>query len=668
MTAIHVGPFRGQVPRMSDRLLDPNQATSAVNCKITSGRLDPLKGLGLVHTSLASSIKTIYRYQFTGLENWLVWSRLVDVVKSPTVQDALGRLFYTGDGEPRMTTYTLGISGAGPYPTAFYVLGVPPPVTAPALAVVGGVAAVESRAYVYTFRTAFGEESAPSPAVIVSGAPDGSWNLSAMEVALPNSGTVSAAATIATGVVEVTLDTVRGLFAGEEVTFAGVLGMTSLNGTFLLKAVDPVTNKVQVPLSTVQIYAAGPDTWARVAPHNLTGMTKTIWRTVGTNLDYKRVASIAVATATYSDTIASTALGEAISTIGSAPAPKDMHSLVALANGALAGISGNQLCLSEQYKPYSWPTANRYAFPGIGVALCAAENAVIVLTNGEPYVFTATVPEAATPAGMNSYAPCVAKRSVVNIGGGCIYAGHDGLYLATPTGVRNLTNLLYRNDEWSKLLPATFKAAFFDQRYYAMHDRSDGGASSILLFDMADPDSIVEIDERVELLYRNTLDGKQYAVQGNKIFAWDSDDANRYMAFWKSKEYQLGAPVNFKVAQIHANFNDIAPANNTVLIANTAILVSARNVKGALGAATINRFKINGSALGRVPVETQRQVQFSLIVDGQIKFTRNVSSKKPFTLPAQFKSEIQAFQISSSLPVYAVAIAQTTKELAPASQ
>lgn len=668
MTAIRVGPFRGEVPRLSDRLLQPNQATAAVNCKITSGRLDPLKGLGLIHTSLLASIKTIYRYRFTGLDNWLVWSRVVDVVKSPTIQDALGRIFYTGDGEPRMTTYALAISGAGTYPAAFYVLGVPPPVTAASLAVVGGVAPVETRAYVYTFRTTFGEESAPSPAVVASGAPDGSWNLSAMETAPPNSGTVSAATTIATGIVEVTLDTVRGLFASEEVTFAGVLGMTSLNGTFALLSVDTATSKVKVALTTAQTYTAGPDTWARVAPHNVTGLTKTIWRTVGTNTDYKRVASIPAANTTYSDTVASTALGEAISTIGSAPAPKDMHSLVALSNGAIAGISGNQLCISEQYKPYSWPTANRYAFPGTGVALCAAENAVIVMTNGEPYVFTATVPEAATSAGMNSYAPCVAKRSVVDVGGGCIYAGHDGLYLATPTGVRNLTIQLFKNDEWSQLLPATFKASFIDQRYYAMHDMADGSPSLIFMLDLADPDSVIQFDERVETLYRNTLDGKQYAVQGNKIYAWDNDDANRYLSFWRSKEYQIGASINFKVAQIHAKFDDIAPANTTKLTANIALMASARNVKGALNTTTVNRFAVNGSAVLRVPVETQRTVQFSLIVDGQVKFTRTVQTNKPFTLPAGFKSEIQGFQISASIPVYSVSVAQSLEELAQASQ
>lgn len=662
MTALHVKPFRGQVPRLSDRLIGANQATVALNCQITAGRLDPLMGLGLVHTSeLAGTIATMYRYRFKGSDNWLVWSRVVDVVKSPTAQDSLGRLYYTGDGDPRMTTYELAIDTA-PYPTAFYALGLPAPTAAPALIVTGGVAPVETRSYIYVFRNAFGEESGPSPEVVVSGNINGSWDLSAMQTAPPNSGTISAAATVATGVVEVTLDTVRGLMQYEEVTFAGVTGMTDLNGTFSLLSVTPGTNKVTVELDTAQVYAGGADTWARVAPHNVVGMTKVIKRSIGSE-DYKRVAEIPVATTTYSDIILTSALQDDTQQLDSFPPPKNLHSLVVLANGALAGLAGNELCFSEQYKPYSWPLANRYAFAGKGVALCAAENSVIVLTDGDPILATATVPEAVSMAGMNTYAPCVAKQSVVDIGGGCLYAGHDGLYLATPAGVRNITNDLYRNEEWSAMVPTSFKAAFFDQRYYAMHDILAGGPGKIMVLDLSEPDSIVEIDERVDALYMNQLDGKFYLGKGNKIYAWNFDDANRYLSYWASREYQLGARTNFNCAQVHADYGDIVPINTSILDANIALLADANQINGAVCAAPVNSFALNGSAIQPVPQVTERKVQFSLRVGGVVVFTKQLNSADPFRLPSGFKSEVQGFAITSSIPVHSVSIAQSVKEL-----
>lgn len=662
MAALHVKPFRGQVPRLSDRLIGANQAVAALNCQITAGRLDPLLGLGLVHTSdLAGTIATMYRYRYKGMDNWLVWSRVVDVVKSPTAQEALGRIYYTGDGDPRMTTYDLAINTA-PYPTAFYALGLPAPTAAPALSVTGGTVPVETRSYIYVFRNAFGEESGPSPEIVVSGNINGSWDLSGIETAPPNSGTISAAATVATGVVELTLDTVRGLAQYEEVTFAGVSGMTALNGTFALQSVTPGTSKVTVALDTAQVYSAGSDTWARVAPHNVTGMTKVIKRTIGSE-DYKRVAEIPVANTTYSDTILTSALQDDTQQLDSFPPPKNLHSLVALKNGALAGLAGNELCFSEQYKPYSWPLANRYAFAGKGVALCAAENSVIVLTEDDPIVFTATTPEAASPAGMNTYAPCVSKQSVVDIGGGCLYAGHDGLYLATPAGVKNITNDLYRNEEWSALVPTSFKATFFDQRYYAMHDTLDTSTAKIMVLDLSEPDSIVEIDERVDALYMNKLDGKMYFGKGNKIYAWNVDGANRYLSYWASREYQLGAPTNFNCAQVHADYGDILPINTTILDANIALLTNADNVNGALAAAPVNSFAINGSAIKPVPQVTERKVQFSLRKDGHVVFTKQLTSSKPFKLLPGFKSEVQGFSITSSIPVHSVSIAQSEKEL-----
>ena len=663
MTPIHVGPFRGEVPRVSDRLLSANQATAAVNCKITAGRLDPLKGLGLVHTSLAPQVETIFRYKFGSVYNWLVWSRVVDALLSTTVQDDLGRFYYTGDGEPRMSTYARAISGPGPYPAAFYVLGVAPPVTSPSLAVVGGTAPTETRSYVYTFKTALSEESPPSaPVGPVTGNANGSWNLSGLETAMPNSGTVSAATTVATGVVEVTLNTVRGLFGYEEVTFSGVVGMTDLNGTFPLVSVDTTTGKVRVALTTAQTYTSG-GAWARVAPHNTTGMTKVIYRQVGANENFFRVAEIPVANTTYNDTIPGSALEEELPTLNSSIPPKNLHSFRALANGCFAGLADNELCFSETSKPYSWPLSNRYAFAGKGVGLSVVDNSVIVLTDTKPIVATATVPEAVSMADLPTYAPCVSKLSIADVGEGCLYAGHDGLYLATPAGVRNATNLLYRFDEWTQLVPETFKATFFDQRYYAMHDFADGSPSRIFELDLAEPDSVLQIDERVDNLYTNPWDGKMYAAKDQKIYEWDSDDANRYTTFWQSLKYQQPTPINYGCAQVFAEYGEITPINTSIRDANTLLLALARNARGCLNGAPVNSFAVNGSNVQRVPAQTMRQVQFTLLADDVPVYTTAVASSNPFRLPSGFRSEIYGFQISSSVKVHTVGVAQTMDEL-----
>ncbi|MCY1166327.1 hypothetical protein D9M73_62540 [compost metagenome] len=294
---------------------------------------------------------------------------------------------------------------------------------------------------------------------------------------------------------------------------------------------------------------------------------------------------------------------------------------------------------------------------------------MILLTDGNPIVATATVPEAVSMADLPTEAPCVSKLSAQDVGGACVYASNDGLYMASPAGVRNLTNDLFRKDEWVLMRPDTFKAAFFDQKYFAMHDAPGDGTAKIMYLDLAEPDSIVEIDERIDAIYKNAVEGGMlYMSKGNKIYEWDNDDANRYLSYWSSREYQFGAPVNLAVAQVHADYSQIVPVSNAVAEANAALLANADNVNGALCAAAVNTYPLNGSALQLVPDATARRVQFSLRVDGIVVFTKQLNSSKPFKLPHGFKSEVQGFEIASSIPVHSVSIAQTERELAQASE
>lgn len=672
MTGFAVRAFRGMVPRTSERLIGDNMAIAAFNCNITRGQIVPIKGLGLVHTSLAASLATIYRYRYLDEYQWLVSTKVVDFAKSPVARDTLGRFYYSGDGEPRMSTYADAISGPGLYPAAWYVLGVYYPVTAPTIAVTGGVGVNEDRTYVYTFVNQYGEESGPSLQKTFTGKVDGSWDLSNLEVAPPNTGTVTAALanTPLPGQVQITLNTARGLAGYEEVTFAGVAGMTDLKGTFSLVSVNLTTNTAVIALATAQVYTAG-GTWARRAPHNLTGLKKNIYRTVGTNTDYKFVASIAAATTTYSDTIAAAvvSLNAGISTLDNFPPPKNMHSLVLLANGCLAGLAGNEFCMSEAGKPYSWPIAYRFTFPGTGVGLVAAGNAAIILTDSYPLVAAASVPASCSIDKVpgDVLAPCVSKRGIVDIGSGAIFPSHDGLYVATTGGCTNTTANLATFDEWQPFKPASFKSAFANGRYYAMHDSVALDQKRILMLATREPDSFIEHIEQVDTLYGNPWDGKLYVTKGNKIYEWDADANNKYKAFWQMKEYQSGKPFNLSVCQVQGRFSEIIPVNNTALTANQA-LVATGYIGGELAADEVGVLQVADSNLLPVPVVTQASMQVTLIKGGVPMYSVDVTSSDPFRLPGDEMSDLHSLQISTSITIDSITAAQGMAELSQAGQ
>lgn len=673
MASVTFKAFRGMVPRTSQRLQAPNFADVAANLKITSGRIDPLKGLQLAHTSLAATVKTLWRHRFRNpdrsvADNWFVFDSDVDVVASPLANDEEGRAYYTSDEhEPRMTTYALAVSGPGPYPAAWYALGLPLPTVAPGLVAAGGVAPVVTRSYAYTFVNTLGQESGPSPAsALVTGNASGTWTLSAMQTAPPNNGGVTGAIanTPSPGFVTVTHDSTFGLAAYDTVSYAGVTGMTDLNGSHRIVRVSGAT--VVIALDTAQVFTAG-GTWQRNAPILTAGMTKRIYRTEGTAAQFLYVDEIPVADTGYVDTIA-ILNGEVMPVADALPPPKNLRCLTALPNGCLVGLANNEVCFSTPYQPQSWPVGNRYSFVGDGIALCPVGNSVIVMTDQKPLLLTGSDPESMSPSTMDFYAPCLSKRGLVDIGGGCLSPGHDGLWIVSPGRTENITSKLFREEEWTQLNPGSFDAEFHDGQYYVVHQPVGFDRPRMMVIDITEMDSIVEVDEQADDLFRNDYDGKLYLVKGNQAYRWDANDNARYRSEWTSVEVQLDQPRNFSHAQVHARWNEIVPVDTAVQEANAALMAAGPHaVNGFLGGAPFGVLPVGGTYLTRPPRQTERLVQFTLYDDETPVFTKNVTSKKPFRLPVGFKTEILRVGLSTSIGTYSASIAESTEELSKIS-
>lgn len=668
MTSLNAKAFRGAVPRTSPRLLDGNYAVECLNFKLGSGCLDPIRGPALVHTSLAASIGTMYRYRNAGLDYWLVWPGTIDVARSPNSQDKYNRLYFTGDGAPRMTSPVDAIIGSGPYPSASYVLGVYVPQTAPTIVITGGSGTInETRSYTHTFVTAFQEEGAPcGTPVVASGLNNATWTLSGLEAPPPNAGTISGATNLGAGLVRLTLDTTRGLQPYEQLNVTGVVGMTDLNQALTINAVPDATH-VDVLLNTTQGYTSG-GAWARRGKHNTVGMRRRIYRTVGTGTDYKFVAEQDATLTTFADTVAGSSVINPISTLNSWTPPKNGHSLRALANGAHCMLAGNELCVSEIGKPHSWPIANRYTFSGLGVAMVVVGNSALIGTDTFPIVATCTVPEQVTQRRLEDcYAPCVSKPSAVDTGSGMAYASFDGLWHITPSGGVKVTDKLYAKGDWEKLSPASMRAVFSNGYYFATHSRTNG-APRMLVLEWANLDSSSEVDDQFDALYHNPWDGLLYVAKGSKVYQFDADDSNRYLGYWRGPDEQLGPPANFSIAQVHAEYGDIVPLDTTITSGNAAMLADLTTIDGAFGMSPFGLVPVGTSSLLEQPAQTARKVQFSLLSNKQVVFSRDIASSKSFRLPAGFKTEVAAMLITASTRVYSCTIAQGAGELKAASQ
>jgi hypothetical protein len=240
MGASRIQGFSGISPRTSKRLLADNQAQIATNCRLTSGELQSLNGDLLVDSpAIAGDIKSIFRIN----NSIIAWHDDVDAVYGPIAGDTTKRTYFTGAGEPRVTNAALALT-VKPYPAAFYVLGVFAPKTAPSVTATGGVSATNvSRAFQYTFVTAWGEESAPSPAsAVVTAKTDDTWTIgatTAMDVAPLNSYVITGVVWGA-GYLTFTCTSTFGLRASEYVLNT-LLAPAQLNGEHLVYDVPSAT-------------------------------------------------------------------------------------------------------------------------------------------------------------------------------------------------------------------------------------------------------------------------------------------------------------------------------------------------------------------------------------------------------------------------------------------
>lgn len=604
-----VTEFRGMAPRLDDRKLPSNFATSAENCKILSGSLAPICAPKIVsRVNSVGDIRDLYVFsdrRFPSNTAIFHFDRETDLVEYPFADDDKGRFAITQAlGGPAVSDLaSLFVFRNAPVLAGFPFqdiptrvldgqyrqLGIPRPVNAPVrnpldAPVDPGATDAETRGYAYTFTNRDGEEGPPSPILLTDvlpieagGAPVGlTVETSPAE---GNSGMITQAllrkedATFFMRNVrylmprQVFIVDFTGLPEADGRRFRVVdISETSTEGVFQVNADyipgDGFTNP------TVNV-SSMTGAWAMAVLYPTAGNKVRLYRVSGTVPSLRFVREMDVfpgSTAEIVDNRREDELGSEISTDDVLPPPADLQCLIALSNGCLAGLSGpdlNQICFSEPGRPWSWPLSNRYAFIPRGVALAASENSVIVLTDNFPIVVTATLPDAASlsPIAGESYAPCMSKEGAVDIGSGVIYPSIDGLYIATAGGVQMMTRNLYRIDEWALLNPSTFRSTYHNQHYYASHVGKDG-ERVMLMFDTLEPSSTIRHNVLMDGVFNNIYTGEMLCWRGKTIFRWDRDLSSPLRTHWQSGEMYSPTRVCMNSGQILADYSPQGAPNS----------------------------------------------------------------------------------------------------------
>ena len=120
------------------------------------------------------------------------------------------------------------------------------------------------------------------------------------------------------------------------------------------------------------------------------------------------------------DTTPASALGPALATLAYSLLPANAQGLTLAHNGIYAAFSRDVLFLSEPDAPWAWPVESRYDIPAPVVAIAATNNAIVVLTEGYPYLLAGDDLQSMAVSRIDVPYPCLARRSVVALGNAVI--------------------------------------------------------------------------------------------------------------------------------------------------------------------------------------------------------------------------------------------------------
>ena len=605
MTAIKIDQFFGEAPRFAPYKLNSSQAQKALNCNLLHRDLRPLLNVGSpVPLAKTGTIQTIY--WFAG-QYWFHWIEQVDVVRGPVAGDTTERTYFTGTAAgPQVTNSPMAVTGGNLYPMASWDLGVPAPTAAPSVSAAKNKDASlnDTRSYVYTYVTAWGEEGPPSPP---SQAVDVDIDVFGKPLWVANHAyKVGQRVRPRTANGFVYECTAAGTSGATEPAWPTVSGNTVASGTATFKAVPRFVSLTGL--------SAAP-----VGNYNIT--KKRIYRTnsSGIETDFQFVAEIPAGTTSYNDSKRSSALGEVLATTDFDPPPPDLLGLTAMPNGILAGFSGNQVCFSEPYQPHAWPVKYRYALKlppgGSIVGLGSFGNSLLVLTTGEPYVLTGTHPSMMSMEKLEISQPCVSKRGIVDMGHAIAYPSPDGLVVIGISGSRVITEELFARSDWQALNPSSIHAYLWDGRYVGFYDATGvGGSRGAFILDPKNPDvSVTFTDFYADAGFTDVQTDSLYLVQGgasNSVVRWNAGAPMAYT--WRSKKFRLPHATNFSCAQVLA---DAYP------------------------------------------------VTIRIYADGVLRHTQNVMGHNVFRLPAGFLSDEWEVEITGSSTVRAVYLAESVAEL-----
>ena len=260
---------------------------------------------------------------------------------------------------------------------------------------------------------------------------------------------------------------------------------------------------------------------------------------------------------TLTVTIAGDTLSEGIlPSSGYDDLPDTYRGFVTMPNGIVvahrdAASPGKELRFSEQYRIWAWPMAYERLVDDNVVGLAMFGQTLCILTEGRPYLATGLTPGTIVLRKIDAQAPCLDRRSIVDLGYSAAYAAPRGLMMISDDSVEVISSRLLSQIQW-EVLSQNIRAAEWDGRYVWSYGATGGTRQS----------RILDLTGEQPYLQRLSIQARSWIYRPDtaQVYYIDDTDGNlyrfndatqNYLPFdWTSGITQFPTAINFGVALV----------------------------------------------------------------------------------------------------------------------
>jgi hypothetical protein len=380
---------------------------------------------------------------------------------------------------------------------------------------------------------------------------------------------------------------------------------------------------------------------------------------------------------TFTDDFDFGALSITLSDISRDAPDEDMTGLRVAQNNFLIGFVGNELCVSEPNKPWSWPIDYRLVFPHDIVTVEAVGGNIIVLTDKYPFIVYGSNPANLEYRRIDVIMPCLSKRGTVNMGYGVVYPTHGGLAAISSGGSPALiTQPLHDWDTWDDIDPTEYKAEFFDGKWFGSHNNG----SIIYERDEKTGGLLTTTPTKFYAAYYDSVTGNFYYIAdlNGALYLWDDQTQPFLNMSWKSKVFVTNDYVNVGAARVVADYSvsadeiaAIEAYNATVPTTNAAwwsLMAQLGVINGPVDYTdpdtvmyvpvygAFNSFELNGDPVTSYLLSTADAgaLSFTIWANKEIITSVNVVDSDIFRLPTGYKSDTFEVAVSGKVRVRAI--------------